>query len=410
MHFSMPTYSYVAKSFQGEEKRGIMEAKDEYELAHLLREQGYVLISAVLTELKTKTKISSFLSTLLPGISLTEKLMFTRNLKVMVGAGISIPRALGTLSLQAKNKRLRHALEDIKEQVIKGKKFCEALATHSDIFSELYVSMVRVGEESGTLEEVLDNLAFQMEREYEVRSKIKGALMYPAVVITAMIGVGILMLIVVVPQLASTFKELGIDLPLTTRIVIAIGTFMSKFWYTLPLFLLVFIIIGRFIFSFPQGKKGRDWLFLHFPILANIVRQSNSAYITRTLSALIKAGVPMVHSLEIIARSVGNVYFREAIFEASRELKRGGKLSEVFSRYLNLFPPLVPQMMQVGEETGQTAEILSKLAEFFEQEVTNATKNLTAVIEPILMLIIGAVVGFFAVAMIQPMYSMISSL
>lgn len=405
----MPTFTYTAKSFSGELKSGTMEAANERELARLLRQEGFILTSA---EIPEKKKFVFKLPPLFPwaGVSLTEKMMLVRNLRVMVGAGISIPRALNILSAQAKSRRLKGALGKISEAVVGGRNFSDGLAEHPGIFSELFVSMIRVGEESGTLDEVLSTLNLQMEREHELKSKIKGALMYPAVVILAMIGVGILMLIVVVPQLAAIFKELNIELPLTTRIVIGLGTFLSNFWYTLPFIILIWALVFRVLLASKPGKKAKDKALLNIPIIGQLIKQSNAAYITRTLGSLISAGVPFVQALEILARSVGNEYFKQAIIAASERTKKGEKLSGVLADYQTLFPATVVQMLQVGEETGQTADILQKLAEFYEEEVTNATKNIASVIEPILMLIIGATVGFFAVSMIQPMYSMLGTL
>lgn len=387
-----------------------MEAKDEHELAGLLRREGYLLVSAQKAgDEKISKKLDLNIFSFLFGVSLAEKMMFARNLQVMVAAGISLPRALGILSLQAKSGKLKKALKDIGDQVTKGQNFSGALAQHSDIFPEFFVSMVGVGEESGTLEEVLKNITLQMEREYDLQSKIKGALMYPMVVVTAMFLIGILMLIVVVPQLASTFAELQIELPLTTRIVIGLGTFLSTKWYLLPFILMAFVSVMRILLKTSQGKRIKDFIFLETPAVSTIVKQSNTAYVIRTLGSLIASGVPLLQALEIIHRSVGNVSFQKAIADGCEKVKKGGKLSDALSAYPHLFPIAVVQMLQVGEETGQTADILQKLSDFYEEEVTNATKNLSSVIEPILMLIIGAVVGFFAVSMIQPMYSMLKT-
>lgn len=387
-----------------------MDAKDEHELAALLRKEGYLVVSVQqASEEKRGKKIDWNVFSFLFSVSLAEKMMFTRNLQVMVSAGISLPRALGILSLQVKSGKFRKALRDMGDKVTKGQNFSGALSQHQDIFQEFFVKMIGVGEESGTLEEVLKNITFQMEREYELTSKIKGALMYPMVVVTAMILIGILMLIVVVPQLAATFAELQIELPLTTKIVIGLGIFLSTKWYLLPFILLAFVLIARVLLKTKQGKIIKDFIFLETPVVSTIVKQSNTAYVIRTLSSLIASGVPLLQALEIIFRSVGNTSFQKAIADGCEKVKKGGKLSDALSSYPHLFPVTVIQMLQVGEETGQTADILRKLSDFYEEEVTNATKNLSSVIEPILMLIIGAIVGFFAVSMIQPMYSMLKA-
>jgi len=405
----MAKYFYTAQSLRGEKKSGTLEAKDEHQLARILRQQGYVLVSASLEEEKPKRRLEISLP-FLGGVSLVEKLMFTRNLQIMIAAGTPLPRALKILASQSKNRKFKNALLDVVEEIVKGKSFSDSLSKYPNIFPELFYSMVKVGEEAGTLEEVFKILIQQMEREHELKSKIKGAMIYPAAIISAMIGIGILMLIMVVPKLAETFEELGIELPATTKLVIAVGTFLAKFWYSIPLIILVLAILFRMISKTQAGKKAMDNLFLKVPIISPIVRKTNSAYTVRTLSSLITSGVPIVRALEVTAGTLGNFYFKQAIADASEKVRKGGKLSEALRPYQNVYPLVVIQMIEVGEETGETSTILAKLAGFFEEEVGNATKNLAAVIEPALMLIIGAVVGFFAISMVQPMYSMMGAL
>ena len=224
----MPKYFYTAKSLAGESKSGTLEAKDIHQLARILRQEGYILIKAATEEEKLKKRKLEISLPFLGGVKLTEKMMMTRNLGVMIAAGIPLPRALRLLGNLAKSKRLKSALSNIVEEVIKGKSFSDSLAGHPDVFSEMFVSMIKVGEEAGTLEEVLKALTQQMEREHELRSRVMGALMYPAVIILAMLGIGFLMLIMVVPKLSETFIELGIELPPTTLLVIWIGNSLKK--------------------------------------------------------------------------------------------------------------------------------------------------------------------------------------
>jgi type IV pilus assembly protein PilC len=404
----MPKYFYTAKSFSGEGRTGILETRDEHQLASILRQEGYILISANLEEAGKKK--FEFSLPFFGGISLTEKAMFTRNLRIMVAAGISLPRSLETLASQSKNKKFTKALINIAEEITKGRSFSDSLASHSDIFSELFISMVKIGEEAGTLEDVLNVLTNQMEREHELRSRIQGAMIYPAVIISAMIGIGVLMLIVVIPKLAQTFQELNVELPSTTRFVIALGNFLAKKWFLVLLIGLFLAVLLRFILKTKVGRKTADFLTLKIPIISPIIRKTNSASTVRTLSSLITSGVPIVRSLEIVSGAVENVYFQETLKEASEKVRKGSKLSEALRPYQGLYSPMVIQMIEVGEETGETSTILTKLADFYEEEVANATKNLSSVIEPVLMLLIGAAVGFFAVSMIQPIYGMLGAI
>lgn len=411
----MPQYFYIAKSLKGEEKSGIAEAKDERQLAKTLREQGFILIKAEAEEELGGKRPRLFFGKggVLPffgGVSLTEKMMFTRNLQVMISSGLPLPRALDILVSQTKSKKFKNSLLKIKEEIIKGKNFSDSLTEYPDIFSELFQNMIRVGEEAGNLDEVLKILSQQMEKENELKSKIKGALVYPAVILLAMVGIGILMLVMVVPKLADTFEELNVELPLTTKIVIGLGTFLAEQWFLALLIVLSLFILLWLIAKTKQGKKTIDAITLKLPIIAPLVRKTNSAYTVRTLSSLTAAGVPIVRSLKVVAGVLGNIYYKSAILEAVEKVKKGEKLSDALEPYQALFPLLVIQMLKVGEETGETSSILAKLADFFEEEISYAAKNLTSIIEPILMLIVGVIIGFFAISMVQPMYSMLGTI
>lgn len=403
----MPRYNYIGKTLQGESCSGTLEAKNEHQLARILRTEGCILISSESGEAKKEKRKFTISIPSLGWISLTEKMMFVRNLRVMIAAGVPLPRGLEILVSQSKNEKFKKILLNVREEVIKGKTFSNALSKYLNVFSELFINMVKVGEETGTMEEVLRVVAQQMEKEHEIKSKIKGAMVYPAVILLAMVCIGILMLIMVVPKLSKVFTDLGVELPMTTKLVIDFGAFLGKFWYTLPLIVIFLIILFRVALKTKIGKLAFDTFILKIPIFSPIIKKTNSAHTVRTLSSLITAGVPIVRSLEIVSNSLSNVNYKKAISEAAEKVKKGGKLAEVLKGYENIYPSLIIQMIEVGEETGETANILEKLADFFEEEVSNATKNLSAVIEPVLMLIIGAAVGFFAISMIQPIYSML---
>lgn len=401
----MPKYFFVAKSLEGETKTGQREADDLHQLAAALRQEGLILIR-VEKEKKKGIKISfpTF------GIPLSEKMFFTRNLQIMISAGVPLSRAISSLADQTKNKGFKKVLKKIEKDILRGNKFSDSISSFPNVFDEFYQSMIKVAEEAGNLEEVLGILARQMEKENEIKSKIKGAMIYPAVIILAMIGIGILMLILVVPKLAETFKELEIQLPLTTRIVIFLGEFLARYWY---LFVLGLIFILFLFFQFLKtkiGKKIFSKISLKFPIFSGLVKKQNAASVARNLSSLISGGVSLPRALEVTANTLGNVYYKEALISAIERVKKGEKLSVALKEYKKIFPLTLIQMIEVGEETGETSEVLSKLAEFYENEVTESAKNLASVIEPILLLIVGAAVGFFAISMVQPMYSMLGAI
>lgn len=405
----MPTYFYSATSLQGEKITGNENAKSERDLARSLHDKGYILTKVTSEEHQNpRLKFLQMLEGLF-SVSLSEKLLFMRNLKVMVGAGVALPKALEILALQTGSSQFKTALADIRQKVLQGDMLSSAMSRHPAIFPDLFINMIKAGEESGTMEGVLSHLTLQLERQHDLKSKIQGALMYPTVIVIAMVGVGVIMLVTVVPQLAKTFKELGVSLPATTQFIVGLGEFLSKQWYLALLAVLVFTFVAwRFVKS-KQGKTLLDGLMLRIPFVATLIGKINSAFFARTLSSLIGAGIPIVKSLEITSTVLGNKYFQEAVLHAAEEVRKGAKLSQSLKGSGKLYPLVVLQMLEVGEETGQTGEILAKLADFFEDEVSAATKNIASVIEPVLMLVIGAVVGFFAVSMIQPMYSILGS-
>jgi len=402
-------YQFTAKTLEGRPYTGVIEAENEHELARILRKEGYILISATAEGKIKKRRSLRSLIPFLGSVSLTDKIMFTRNLQVMISAGVALPRALETLVNQTDNKKLKRILKEVAENLTRGQSFFKALSNYPDVFSNLFLNMIKVGEEAGTLEDVLKVLTHQMEREHELKSKVKGAMVYPAVIVSFMVIIGILMMIIVVPRLSKTFEELNIELPLTTKIVIGTGNFLANSWYLLPFILIGAIALIRAVMRTKPGTLAFDKLVLKIPVLSGIIEKTNLASTTRTLGSLVKAGIPIVRALEITAGVLGNIYYKRAILEASSRVKKGVKFSSVIKDYQKLYPVLVTQMVMVGEETGEIGFMLQKLADFYESEVTRITQNLSSIIEPVLMIIIGAAVGFFAVSMLQPIYGMMSA-
>lgn len=324
----------------------------------------------------------------------------------MLSAGLSLSRALSVLSKQTSNKYFKEIIDQVNEKVNKGDSFSRALASYPKVFPEVFVAMVEAAEESGKLPESLKLIAEQLEKSYGLRRKIVGALIYPSVIVVAIFVIGVLMMIFLIPTLSATFRELNVPLPLTTSLVIGLSDFLVNNLF-LVLSLLLIIILG--LVAFTQSKLGKLYssaLLLNLPFIKNLTRQANSATVLRTISSLISAGVNMTHTLEIAARVVQNHYYRQVLIEAYDKVQKGLPLSAVFAAHQNLFPIFASEMSAVGEETGKLPELLLKGALFFEEEVDQVTKNLSTVIEPILMIIIGVAVGFFAISMIGPMYSL----
>ena len=408
----MPKYYFTAKSQKGESYSGSQQAQNEHELARALRKDGYLLISAIESEkgkspLETKRYSLPFFGGRVP---LKEKLFFVKNLQVMVSAGVSLPKSLKVLSEQSRNKKFKKVLSEVAEAIVKGEHFSEAIARYPEVFSNLFVNIVKVGEESGSLQENLSILARQMERENDLKNKIKGAMMYPAVIITAMVGIGILMLVVVVPQLGQVFEEFGASLPLSTRIIIGLGSFLTERWY-IVIAIIVFLALSiKAVLRTESGKKVLSGILLRLPIISPLVKKINATHTVRTISSLIAAGTPLMRSLQIASETISNFYFKKALKESIEKVRKGDRLSDALRPYQNIYSLTVIQMLEVGEETGETSEILQKLADFYEEEVNDSTKNLSSIIEPIIMLFLGGAIGFFAISMVQPIYGMMSIL
>lgn len=401
---------YTAKSFNGETKSGEIEAKNERELAEQLRSDGYVLTSFKEIEGEKTGNIQvKFLDKII-GVSLKEKLMFTRNLGVMISSGLPLSRAIKNISAQTRNQRFQKILDDIFKDIQAGSNFSDGLAKYPAVFSELFINMVRVGESSGNLEEVLDILAIQLEKEHDLISKVKGAMTYPLVILIAMFGIGVIMLTYILPKLMGVFKDMEVELPWSTKLVISISNFMRDHSF---LVVFGFIFLGLFLKIFLttiSGKKTLSFLTVHLPIIKNIVIKVNCARFARIYSSLLKSGVSVIEALKIISNTLTNFYYKEAIAESVEQVQKGIPLSKIIEGHPSIFPVLVTQMLEVGEETGRTEGVLMKLAEFYEEEISQITKNMSSIIEPVLMIIIGSAVGFFAVAMLQPMYSLMDSI
>lgn len=409
---NMPKYFYKAKNIKGEEQEGILDALNLSQLAKILRQREYYLISAEESNNIEKDKKIFNLGIFkgLFGISIKEKLFFTKNLGLMIKTGVPLPRVFKILIKQTKNKRFKEVLTQISQRITKGENFFQALNEYPKIFPKIYRETLRIGEETGKIEDSLIILSRQMEREYKLKSKIKTAMVYPLMVLATGIIIGIMMFILVIPNLKAVFKEFKTELPFTTKIMLAFSDFLVNRW---QLSLIVLSILGFFLISFiKKGKEGKvlGRLVLIMPIISNLVRDINSALILRILSSLFAAGVPVVRSLEITSESLNNFYYKQSLKQAAKDVKKGDKLSQVFQNYTNLYSSSVVEMMRIGEETGETSKVLENLADFYEEEVNAELEKLSSVIEPFLIIVMGVIVGFFAVSMMQPMFSVIGGL
>ena len=403
-------FSYKAKLQTGEIIEGDLEAKDRFALAKELKLRGNTPLSVVEKGKNINDILSAFLSRILGRVKMDELIIMTRNLGGMLKAGLSLYRALSVLEKQTKNQTLGKILKSMGDEVNAGGTLSSALEKFPNVFSKLFVSMTRAGEESGNLAGSLSEIGMNMEKSHSLTKKVHGALIYPGVIVSAMVLIGVLMFAFVVPTLANTFRELQITLPLSTRIIIFIGNFFSN-----NLLLTFVIIIGGTLgtIKFFRAKfmeKYTDFIVVRLPIVGNLVKNLNTARTARTMSSLLNSGVSITRATEITEDVVQNIYYKKILQETRTAIEKGSSFSSVFVNYPNLYPVMMSEMVEVGEETGKLSEMLLQVAEFYEEEIENKTKNLATIIEPVLMVIIGGGVGFFAISMISPLYSILEEI
>jgi type IV pilus assembly protein PilC len=400
-------FKYTAQKADGEVYSGIATALDRFELYNVIRREGGHLLSMQLDRSNNRFSFSYWIEKITT-VPEQQKILFTRNLGVMLSAGLPLSRALAVMERQTKDPHLVKAINEISSDIRHGTTLHDSLAKYEKIFPRLTIAMVRAGEEGGDLASSLVVASEQMEHASDLKKKIRGAMIYPMIILIAIFVIGILMMLYVVPTLSATFASLGSALPLPTQIVLDFSNFLVN--YTLiALGGGLAVIVGTVSFlKTKQGRRFSDFALLHFPIINEMVREVNAARTSRTLASLLNSGVNILPALDIAEDVVQNSYFKEVIGEAKKSVGAGDPLSKTFTRREDLYPPFVGEMMSVGEETGKTGEMLQRLATYYENEVDRKTKDMSTIIEPILMLLIGGMVGFFAVSMIMPIYGISS--
>lgn len=407
-------FLYEAKDAEGKEVKGEREAESRIILARALRDEGLLVIS-IEERGGGGPALASFVARLkslnpLKRVPLGEKILFSKNLGVMIGAGLPLTRALDALKQETRHEAFKAVIGDLIERTKQGSPLSENIKAHPKVFPELFSAMVAAGEKSGKLEESLQILTHQMQNDYELRRRVRGALIYPAVIITAMVGVGIVMLTTIVPILASTFDEFNLTLPASTRAIIGISDFFLFYGFWVAGGAVAAVALLSRLAKKPAVRRALQNLILRAPLFGQLIRQVNVARTARTLASLLVAGIQTLEALTVTSRVLSYIAYREALERAREEIQKGKTISSVFRASPVLFPSLLDEMVAVGEETGTLSAMLEDIAEFYEAEVANATKNISTIIEPLLMIVVGGAVGFFAVAMITPLYSMLGNI
>lgn len=399
----MAEFTYLAKDLQGEEHTGTIETPDVHSATQTIRKKGLIVISI---KLKNESSIK-FLDKFLNRVGFADLVVVTRQLATMISAGLVLSEAIDILEEQQTNKTLKKALVEVSADIKGGLTLAQALGKHPDIFPKLYVNLVKSGEASGKLDQVLLQMADGLEKEREFKARVKGAMIYPIVVVGMMIVVVIIMMIFVIPRLVGLYEQSTIELPLPTKILIAVSNSFTHFWWLGLIFLVGgWIGINRWGKT-PEGSMFLGKLILKLPIVGRVVTMVTLTNFNRTFGLLTSAGIPLLESIGIVSDLTDNPVFKRALKDAYRGVEKGLPFSSLLTA--GIFPKIVGQMVRVGEETGKVDEIFFKLADYFESEADHLIKNLTVAIEPLVLIVLGIGVAFLVISIILPIYKLTTS-
>lgn len=401
----MAIFNYKARDKDSHNAAGIVEAPTTESAVKLLRSRELFVVS--IKEVRQSGLVD--LQARFKKVGFGDVVNFTRQLATMIVAGLSLPDSLTILRTQTTNPAFARLIADVEHQIVGGGNLGDALGKYSNVFSPIYIALVRAGESSGTLDQVLSRLAETLESQAEFRSKVKGAMVYPIIIIVGMVAVVMVMMIVVIPKLTDLYKDFGIELPVTTKILISLSTFFVHFWWLMIAGMVGFVIAFGKWRKTPIGETVVDTIILRIPLFGDLTKKVLLVEFTRTLAMLISAGIHILQGLQTLRDSLGNVLFRNAIDEISKKVEKGFPLGESFAQH-DVFPPIVSQMMKVGEETGKLDDTLVKLSRYFESESEHLVRGLTTAIEPIIMVVLGLGVGFIVISIITPIYSLTSQI
>lgn len=401
----MAAYGYEALDRAGKTIKGSIDADTIDKAKSELKQQGYTLLN-----IKEQSLLTRDLNIEIGGYPKPRDLsVFCRQFVSMTRAGVSILEALKMLSEQTENKQLKKAVEGVRVSVEKGETLARSLKEYPKVFPELMVNMVNAGESSGSLDVALERMAVQFEKANKTRALVKKAMMYPIIVCFVAIAVVIVMLVVVIPNYATMFTELGTDLPGITKAVQAASNFIIGYWYILVPVIIVVAILLKMFSQTDMGKHVFHGLQLKIPALKNLKTKQASSQMARTMSTLLAAGVPLIEAVEIVGNTMDNVYFREAMDTCKNEIIIGQPLSRPLEE-VGLFPPMVYHMVRIGEESGNTEEMLNKLADYYDEEVEMAVQTLMAAMEPLIIVVLAVIVGVLIAACMAPMLSMYNAM
>ncbi len=403
----MPTYTFTGRhEHTGEIITGVREAVNHAALGQDLLKEG-VLLTSFEEQRKTK-QLGGALGFSFGRVPILERVLFARYFALMLRAGLDIKTSLVALAKQTKNRTLAQSLEGVRQSIERGQTLAASMRQFPKAFPPLFTSFIQVGEATGKLEETLGVLSEQLQKDFELRRAVRGGMLYPIVIVSALVAVGVAMMVFVVPKLVEIFEGFSVELPLMTRVLIAISNFSSTYWYVVVLG--AFALVGLFIWMIrvPSMKAALLHSVLFLPIVGPIAKNINIARFSRNLSSLLGSGVAFAEALQLLGENTPHPTYANIFLQAQAHVRQGKTLSGFFEQYSRLFPPLVVNIMGVGEQTGELDTVLKEVASFYEGEVDQTMKNLTSIMEPVLMILIGLGVGALAVSIISPIYSLVN--
>jgi type IV pilus assembly protein PilC len=406
----MPTYAYTVRDAAGVLKKGVSEAESDAILARRLREQGFQVANIKKTAGAAVKKPGQGGGMVFGKVKLNDLSIFCRQFSTMIDAGVSLVRCLSVLQEQTANPKLRRIIADIQSEVEAGQTLSRAMQKYPRVFNNLFIGLIRAGEVGGVLEESLQRLSQFLEKDVELRRKVKSAMTYPAIVMFVAVAIVVGLVTFILPKFISLFKELGVsDFPVPTLILMSISHFLTTYWYIAALIGVAFTVVFRMFVRTKFGKRVYDMFKLKMPVFGKLNHKIALARFSRTLGTLLVSGVPILQALETVAGAVDNDIISDAVMEARARIREGDRIGDPLQKS-KMFPPMVVQMISIGEESGALDQMLTKIADFYEQEVDAALSSLTSAIEPIMIVFLGGAVGFIVISMFLPLVSLIQGL
>lgn len=399
----MKQYKYSARTREGKIVEGKIEAKNKVGVVEALQQKGMIVVSVNEDATSGFQKLNEIN---IGGVPMKDKVVFMRQMATMISAGLPLSQCLEILEAQATNPLFKRVLSNVSDNVQGGLSLAKSFRKEEEIFDDIVINLLEAGEESGHLEEVLLKLATQLEDQKRLNEKIKGAFTYPAVISVVVVAVVAIMMIFLVPAMEQIYSEFDAELPGVTRFIIAVSNFMLGYWWLLLIILITSVISIKYYYDTPSGKSKIHYLFLKIPVFGDLIIKIQLTNFNRVLGLLLSSGLSIVESLRLTAGALSNVHFKEAVLEAKTEVEKGVPMATPLARS-DYFPLIVSQMVAVGEESGQIDMVLGKMAQYYHDEVEAMVANLTTLLEPFILIIVGIIVGVIALAVYLPMFTLI---